>query len=146
MADLRTVLAAVLGIGLGLVLIAFPAAVIRVQTVGRLPHDRGSEYGQGSEPPERWLVVVRGVGGRGAGVDRREMSSGDTQRRRTADRRQFEVCLHPWRRQRAVSRSRGILVVLAAIGREPWSGSFRTPSILSPLRITFVRCSPLKWI
>lgn len=62
MADLRTVLAAVLGIGLGLLLVAFPAAIIRVQTVGRLPDDRGGEYGQAVEPPRRWLLVVRGVG------------------------------------------------------------------------------------
>lgn len=62
MADLRTVLAAVLGVGLGLVLVAFPATVIRVQTVGRLPDDRGGEYGQASEPPARWLLVVRGLG------------------------------------------------------------------------------------
>lgn len=62
MVDTRTVLAAVLGIGLGLVLVAFPAAVIQVQTVGRLPHDRGGEYGSAAEPPERWLLLVRGIG------------------------------------------------------------------------------------
>ncbi|MFB6353108.1 MAG: hypothetical protein ABEJ92_03390 [Halobacteriales archaeon] len=62
MADPRTVLAAALGVGLGLVLLAFPAAVVRVQTVGRLPHDRGGEYGRSGEPPRRWLLVVRGLG------------------------------------------------------------------------------------
>lgn len=62
MADLRTALAAVLGVALGLVLLAYPSAVIRVQTVGRLPHDRGGEYGQHMEAPERWLWVVRGIG------------------------------------------------------------------------------------
>ena len=62
MADLRTILAAVLGVGLGLVLLAFPAAVVRVQTVGRLPHDRGGGYGQAAEPPRSWILVVRGIG------------------------------------------------------------------------------------
>jgi hypothetical protein len=62
MADLRTVLAAILGVGLGLVLLAYPAAVVRVQTVGRLPHDRGGEYGRAAEPPQSWLLVVRGIG------------------------------------------------------------------------------------
>lgn len=62
MADLRTVLAAVLGIGLGLVLVAFPVAVIRVQTVGRLPDDRGDEYGRPASPPDSWRRVIQGIG------------------------------------------------------------------------------------
>jgi hypothetical protein len=62
MADLRTVLAAVLGVGLGLVLLAFPSAVIRVQTVGRLPDDRGGPYGEPADAPASWRWVVRGVG------------------------------------------------------------------------------------
>lgn len=62
MADLRTVLAAVLGVGLGLVLLAFPGTIIRMQTVGRLPHDRDGGYGQAAAPPRRWLLVVRGIG------------------------------------------------------------------------------------
>lgn len=62
MADFRTILAAVLGIGLGLVLVAYPGAIVRAQTAGRLPHDRGGEYGAGAPAPERWLWVVRGLG------------------------------------------------------------------------------------
>lgn len=62
MVDPRTALAAVLGVGLGLVLVAFPTAVIRVHTVGRLPDDRGGEYGQPSEPSRRWRLIVRAIG------------------------------------------------------------------------------------
>jgi hypothetical protein len=59
--DFRTLLAAVLGVGLGLVLLVYPAAVIRAQTVGRLPHDRGGEYGADGAP-ERWRRLVQLVG------------------------------------------------------------------------------------
>lgn len=62
MADLRTVLSAVLGVGLGLVLLAYPEAVVRVQTVGRLPDDRGGAYGQPAAPPRSWVLAVRAVG------------------------------------------------------------------------------------
>ncbi|MFB6173863.1 MAG: hypothetical protein ABEI39_04395 [Halobacteriales archaeon] len=61
MADLRTLLAAVLGVGLGAVLVAYPDVVIRAQTAGRLPHDRGGEYGD-SAAPGRWRLVVRALG------------------------------------------------------------------------------------
>ena len=60
--DFRTGLAAVLGVGLGLVLIAYPDAVVRVQTAGRLPHDRGGEYGQDGDLPRRWRLLVRALG------------------------------------------------------------------------------------
>lgn len=62
MADTRTLLAAVLGVGLGAVLLAYPEAVVRSQTAGRVPDDRGGEYGQGSEVPERWTRLVRVLG------------------------------------------------------------------------------------
>lgn len=62
MVDLRTALAAVLGIGLGALLIAFPEVAIRAHTAGRLPHDRGGKYGKESSPPDRWLLVVRALG------------------------------------------------------------------------------------
>lgn len=58
----RTLLAGVLGVGLGLVLIAAPAAIIRVHLVGRAPRDKGSEYGQGYEPPASWQWAVRAIG------------------------------------------------------------------------------------
>lgn len=70
MADLRTLLAAALGIGLGVLFVVYPQAVIRVQTVGRLPHDRGGEYGEDAASTDRWQWVVRllGVGVLAAGV------------------------------------------------------------------------------
>ncbi|AUV83482.1 hypothetical protein C2R22_19055 [Salinigranum rubrum] len=60
--DLRTLLAAVLGVGLGLVLVAAPESVIRVHTAGRLPSDRGGEYGDdaGVSLPTRRLVQALG--------------------------------------------------------------------------------------
>ena len=61
MVDLRTLLAAVLGVGLGALLVAYPEAVIRAQTAGRLPHDQGGEYG-GSSVPDRWRRLVRLLG------------------------------------------------------------------------------------
>ena len=59
--DVRTLLAAVLGVGLGLVLVAFPGAVINAQTAGRLPNERRGEYGSESTPA-RWRRVVQVVG------------------------------------------------------------------------------------
>ena len=60
--EFRTALAAVLGVGLGLLIVAYPEAVVRVQTAGRLPHDRGGEYGQDADLPRRWRLLVRGLG------------------------------------------------------------------------------------
>jgi len=60
--DLRTALAAVLGVGVGLVLLAYPEAVIRAHTAGRVPHDRGGEYGDDATPPARWRRLLRVVG------------------------------------------------------------------------------------
>lgn len=59
--DLRTLLAAVLGVVLGAVLLAAPEFVIQAQTAGRLPTDRGGEYGDESVPTT-WRRIVRGVG------------------------------------------------------------------------------------
>jgi len=61
-ADLRTLLAIVLGAGLGLLLVARPDFVIRVQTAGRLPRDRGGEYGADAPGPDRWRSLVRLLG------------------------------------------------------------------------------------
>jgi hypothetical protein len=58
----RDLLAAVLGVGLGLVLVAAPGVVVRAQTAGRLPSDRGGEYGTDADVPARWRLLVRGVG------------------------------------------------------------------------------------
>jgi hypothetical protein len=61
MVDTTTALAAVLGVGLGLVMIAVPEVVVQAQTAGRLPSDRHGEYGE-STPPERWTTLVRLLG------------------------------------------------------------------------------------
>jgi hypothetical protein len=62
MLDLRTALAAVLGVALGLVFVAAPASVIRVQTAGRLPSDRGGEYGDDAGVPTRTRRLVQALG------------------------------------------------------------------------------------
>ncbi|WP_235853547.1 hypothetical protein [Halosimplex salinum] len=63
MIDYRTLLAAVLGIGLGAVLLAAPESIVRAHTAGRVPGDRGGEYGteSGLEDRTRRLVQVVGV-------------------------------------------------------------------------------------
>lgn len=62
MVDVRTVAAAVLGLGLGALCVVYPEAVIRVQTVGRMPHDRTGDYGEDAAAPDRWRWFVRLVG------------------------------------------------------------------------------------
>jgi len=59
---IRDLLAAVLGIGLGLLLVVYPEAVVRVQTVGRVPGDRTGEYGQDATVPDTWRLIVRVLG------------------------------------------------------------------------------------
>lgn len=60
--DYRTLAAAVLGVGLGLLLVVAPGAVVRVHTVGRVPGDRHGEYGADDDYSERLLLAVRAVG------------------------------------------------------------------------------------
>ncbi len=61
--DLRTALAAALGVGLGALLIAFPQALIRVHTVGRTSRDRGGEYGSDAGSGSGWVrTAVRFLG------------------------------------------------------------------------------------
>ena len=60
--DLRTALAVVLGVGLGLALIARPGVFARTHTVGRLPHDRGGGYGAEARPAERSRRFVQAAG------------------------------------------------------------------------------------
>ncbi len=59
--DFRTLLAAVLGVGLGLFFLAFPAAVVRIQTAGRRPSGRGGEYGDDAVAG-KWRRLVQAVG------------------------------------------------------------------------------------
>ena len=59
----RELVAAVLGVGFGLVLVAFPEAFIRSWTAGRgRPDPSRGEYGADGSPPEKWLWVVRAAG------------------------------------------------------------------------------------
>lgn len=60
--DFRTLLAALLGVGLGLVFVAYPEAVVQVHTAGRRPTGRGGEYGEDSPASERWRRLVQVVG------------------------------------------------------------------------------------
>jgi len=73
MVDVRTLAAAVLGVALGVVCLAAPGTIVRVQAAGRLPRDRYGRYGEdgasgGGDPdadaglPTRWLRLVRAVG------------------------------------------------------------------------------------
>jgi hypothetical protein len=59
---LRETLAAVLGVGLGLFLVAFPDAVIRLQMVGRVPGNHHGEYGEDGAYPRSWRLLVRAIG------------------------------------------------------------------------------------
>jgi hypothetical protein len=61
MADLRTLLAAGLGLGLGVLCLVAPGAVVRAHTAGRRPTGRDGEYGAGATPG-RWRWLVRGLG------------------------------------------------------------------------------------
>lgn len=61
MVGLRELLAIALSIGLGLFLIGFPGAFLRLQMVGRGPRDPG-QYGQDWNPPVRYARVVRAFG------------------------------------------------------------------------------------
>ena len=59
--DYRTLAAAVLGVGLGLVLVAAPEGVLRAQFAGRVPGDRHGEYGSDGDAG-RYTLLVRGLG------------------------------------------------------------------------------------
>jgi len=60
--DYRTILAAVLGVGLGIVLIVAPEVVVRAHTAGRVPGDRGGEYGSDAEPETHVRRLVQAIG------------------------------------------------------------------------------------
>jgi hypothetical protein len=68
MAALRTLLAAVLGIGIGILLLAYPETVIHIQTAGRIPSDRSGEYGTDAPVSDRWRRVAQLVGGASLGL------------------------------------------------------------------------------
>jgi len=58
----RQLIAAVLGVGLGLFVIAFPETVVRTYAAGRVPDGRWGKYGEDGSPPAKWLWAARGAG------------------------------------------------------------------------------------
>ena len=58
---LRSVLAATLGVALGLFFLAFPETVVRIHTAGRVPGGRHGEYGTDGTPG-RYTLLVRALG------------------------------------------------------------------------------------
>lgn len=62
MTDARTLLAAGLGVLLGVICLLAPEAVVRAQTVGRRPDGRGGEYGTDAASG-RWRRLVQALGG-----------------------------------------------------------------------------------
>ncbi|WP_436923808.1 hypothetical protein [Halosimplex amylolyticum] len=60
--DYRTLLAAVLGIGLGVVLVATPESLVRAHTTGRVPGERGGRYGTDSALDDRTRRLVQALG------------------------------------------------------------------------------------
>jgi hypothetical protein len=60
--DLRTLLAAGLGVLLGLLCLLAPEAIVRVHLAGRTRPDRHGEYGDDSVGSARLLWLVRAVG------------------------------------------------------------------------------------
>jgi hypothetical protein len=59
---LREAIAAVLGVAVGLLLVAYPAAIVRIHTAGRVPDGRHGDYGTDGAPPATWLWLVRAIG------------------------------------------------------------------------------------
>lgn len=71
MVDVRTLAAAVLGVALGVVCLAAPGTIVRIQTAGRVSHDRYGRYGEDGTSggdsgddgiPTRWIRLVQAVG------------------------------------------------------------------------------------
>ncbi|WP_255198451.1 hypothetical protein [Halorarius litoreus] len=62
MVDYRTLAAAVLGVGLGVLLIVAPEGILRVQFTGRVPGDRHGEYGSDDGYSPRLVLLVRAIG------------------------------------------------------------------------------------
>ena len=67
MYGIREALAVALSVGLGVFLVAFPGAFIRVQMVGRGPRDPG-QYGENWQPPRKYTLPVRLLGLAAVGV------------------------------------------------------------------------------
>jgi len=62
MVDLGAAAASLLGVAIGIFLVAYPEVAVRAHTAGRLPTDRGGEYGADGAVPARWRRLVRLMG------------------------------------------------------------------------------------
>lgn len=60
--DVRSLLAAVLGVAIGLLLVAAPEALVRVHAVGRVPGQRKGEYGTDDALSARTRRLVQLLG------------------------------------------------------------------------------------
>jgi hypothetical protein len=61
MADIRDLLAILLGVALGLVLLAAPRTAFRLSVAGG-PQQRRGEYGADGNVPQRYLWLIRALG------------------------------------------------------------------------------------
>lgn len=62
MYGLREALAAVLGVGMGLMFVVYPGLVLRVQTAGTRPDRQPGPGGQTRDLGGMWYWLIRGVG------------------------------------------------------------------------------------
>jgi hypothetical protein len=60
--DYRTLLAAVLGVGLGIVFVVSPATIVKIHTTGRRPRDQHGEWGGDDGGFETYHRLVQGIG------------------------------------------------------------------------------------
>lgn len=60
--ELREALAAILGVGLGLLFVAFPGLVIRIQTAGTRPDRQPGPTGESPGDIGMWYWLIRGLG------------------------------------------------------------------------------------
>lgn len=61
MAGIRELLAAVLGVGLGIIFLVAPGFIIKIHTLGRGPQDRHGDFGSHAVD-SKWQWVVRAFG------------------------------------------------------------------------------------
>lgn len=60
--DLRTLLAAVLGVALGAVFLVAPGFVVQAHTAWRRPPEKGGDYGASAQPADWLRTIVQAVG------------------------------------------------------------------------------------
>jgi hypothetical protein len=60
--ELREALAAVLGVALGVLFVAFPGLVVRIQTAGTRPDRQPGPTGEAPTDMGVWYWLIRGLG------------------------------------------------------------------------------------